>query len=71
MEIDVTEIENQLWECIKFTTIFGWEEIFERIRQLLISMKEKLQLCTIKEFRTFIITGKTNNKNIWILRTLQ
>lgn len=27
MKIDVTEIENQLWECIKFTTIFGWEEI--------------------------------------------
>lgn len=64
MKIDVTEIENQLWECIQNLLLFLDEKKFERIQQSLISMKEKLQLCTIKEFRTFIITGKTNNKNI-------
>lgn len=64
MKIDVTEIENQLWECIQNLLLFLNEKKFERIQQSLISMKEKLQLCTIKEFRTFIIIGKTNNKNI-------
>lgn len=64
MKIDVTEIENQLWECIQNLLLFLDEKKFERIQQSLISMKEKLQLCTIKEFRTFIIIGKTNNKNI-------
>lgn len=62
MKIDVTE--NQLWECIQNLLLFLNEKKFERIQQSLISMKEKLQLCTIKEFRTFIIIGKTNNKNI-------